>query len=177
MQYINYYNSPLGRIILLSNGEELTGLQFEGKSKYYSLPEKGKFEIKNLPVFEQTEKWLDIYFDGKEPGFTPPLCLSSTPFRTAVWDILLIIPYATVTTYGEIARIIAKKNGINRMSAQAVGGAVGHNPIPIIVPCHRVVGANGSLTGYACGLDLKQKLLTLENVDMSKLFFPKSDIR
>lgn len=118
---------------------------------------------KNLPVFEQTAKWLDIYFSGQNPNFTPPLFLSSTSFRNEVWKILLTIPYGKIMTYGEIAKLMAENRGAENMSAQAIGGAVGHNPISIIVPCHRVMGKNGSLTGYAGGVDIKEKLLKIEN--------------
>ena len=127
---------------------------------------------KNLPVFEQTDQWLDIDFSGKAPGFTPPLNMKTTPFRKVVWEILLTIPFGKTMTYGEIADRIARQNGLSRMSAQAVGQAVGHNAISLIIPCHRVVGANGSLTGYAGGIDKKAKLLALEQVDMSSLFGP-----
>lgn len=173
MQYINHYNSPLGKITFASNGKELTGLWFDGQ-KYFASTLTKEYEQKNLPVFEQTAKWLDIYFSGKNPDFTPPLFLSSTSFRNEVWKILLTIPYGIVMTYGEIAKLMAENRGVEKMSAQAVGGAVGHNPISIIVPCHRVVGTDGSLTGYAGGVDIKEKLLKIENVDMSKLFMPKS---
>lgn len=173
MQYINYYSSPLGKITLASNGNELIGLWFEGQ-KYFGSTLNGEYEQKNLPVFEQTAKWLDIYFSGKNPDFTPPLFLSSTSFRNEVWKILLTIPYGKIMTYGEIAKLMAENRGVEKMSAQSVGGAVGHNPISIIVPCHRVVGTDGSLTGYAGGVDIKEKLLKFENVDMSKLFMPKS---
>ena len=173
MHYINHYNSPLGKITFASNGKELTGLWFNGQ-KYFASTLTKEYEQKNLPVFEQTAKWLDIYFSGQNPNFTPPLYLSSTQFRNEVWKILLAIPYGSVITYGGIADIMAKKRGMENMSAQAIGGAVGHNPISIIVPCHRVVGTDGSLTGYAGGVDIKEKLLKFENVDMSKLFMPKS---
>lgn len=173
MQYINYYSSPLGKITLASNGNELIGLWFEGQ-KYFGSTLNGEYEQKNLPVFEQTAKWLDIYFSGKNPDFTPPLFLSSTSFRNEVWKILLTIPYGKIMTYGEIAKLMAENRGVEKMSAQSVGGAVGHNLISIIVPCHRVVGTDGSLTGYAGGVDIKEKLLKFENVDMSKLFMPKS---
>lgn len=167
MHYINHYNSPLGKITFASNGKELTGLWFNGQ-KYFASTLTKEYEQKNLPVFEQTAKWLDIYFSGKNPDFTPPLFLSSTSFRNEVWKILLTIPY------GEIAKLMAENRGVEKMSARSVGGAVGHNPISIIVPCHRVVGTDGSLTGYAGGVDIKEKLLKFENVDMSKLFMPKS---
>ena len=173
MHYINHYNSPLGKITFASNGKELTGLWFNGQ-KYFASTLTKEYEQKNLPVFEQTAKWLDIYFSGKNPDFTPPLFLSSTSFRNEVWKILLTIPYGKIMTYGEIAKLMAENRGVEKMSAQSVGGAVGHNPISIIVPCHRVVGTNGSLTGYAGGVDIKEKLLKFENVDMSMLFVPKS---
>ena len=171
MHYINHYNSPLGKITFASNGKELTGLWFNGQ-KYFASTLTKEYEQKNLPIFEQTAKWLDIYFSGKNPDFTPPLFLSSTSFRNEVWKILLTIPYGKIMTYGEIAKLMAENRGVE--SAQAIGGAVGHNPISIIVPCHRVMGKNGSLTGYAGGVDIKEKLLKFENVDMSKLFMPKS---
>ena len=131
------------------------------------------YEEKELPVFEQTDRWLDIYFSGKEPDFTPSLCMKTSEFRKAVWEVMLTIPYGKTMTYGEIADRIAKQRGIARMSAQAVGGAVGHNSISLIIPCHRVVGTNGSLTGYAGGIDKKVKLLQLEKADMSTIFVPK----
>ena len=172
MTYTYHYDSPLGGITLSSNGTELTGLWFDGQ-KYFGnlLPEK--CEEKFLPIFEQAVRWLSIYFSGKEPDFTPPLCMQTTPFRKSVWEIMLTIPYGKTMTYGEIAQMIAKEKGIAKMSAQAVGGAVGHNSISIIIPCHRVVGTNGSLTGYAGGIEKKVQLLKLENADMSSLFVPK----
>ena len=126
-----------------------------------------------LPVFDETIKWLDIYFGGKEPNFTPKISITGTPFKKAVAKIMLTIPYGKTMTYGEIAQKIAKQKGIEKMSAQAVGGAVGHNSILIIIPCHRVVGTNGSLTGYAGGIDRKIELLKLEKADMTNLFIPK----
>lgn len=168
MNYIHYYQSPLGEIILTSDGKSLTGLS-------YDFPEMllPYFIEKPLPIFSETDRWLDIYFSGKNPDFIPKLSLKVTGFRKMVWDILLTIPFGQTITYGEIASRIAKQRGIPRMSAQAVGGAVGHNPIALIIPCHRVVGANGSLTGYAGGIDKKEQLLRLEQVDMSRLFIPK----
>ena len=127
---------------------------------------------KNMAVFDQTRRWLDLYFSGREPGFTPALNPSGSAFRRAVWEILLKIPYGKTTTYGQIAREIAAARGLAKMSAQAVGGAVGHNEISIIIPCHRVIGAHGNLTGYAGGIDRKIKLLQLEGVDMQGLFTP-----
>lgn len=151
MNYTQKYLSPFGKIILSSDGENLTGLWFEGQ-KYF--PEK-LGEEKDLPIFEKTFKWLDIYFSGEEPKFTPKIKVFTTDFRKKVCKNLLKIHYGEVTTYGEIAKKI-------NSSPRAVGGAVGHNPISIIIPCHRVIGSNGNLTGYAGGIDKKIKLLELE---------------
>lgn len=172
MQYTSQYQSPLGTVILASDGESLTGLWFQGQ-KYFAQTLEKEQEEKILPVFQQTHRWLTCYFRGEKPDFTPPLHFQGTPFRRSVWELLLQIPYGTVTTYGEIAKKIAEQMGQDTMSAQAVGGAVGHNPISIIVPCHRVVGSDGSLTGYAGGIDKKIKLLEIEKVEMSGLFSPK----
>ena len=150
----------------------MIGLWFD-KQKYFADALDEKHEEKELQIFGQTKRWLDIYFSGKEPDFTPPLRMKTTLFRRAVWEIMLTIPYGETMTYGEIAKKIAEQKGIKQMSAQAVGGAVGHNSISLIIPCHRVVGANGSLTGYAGGIDKKIKLLTLEKADIEKLFVPK----
>ena len=172
MTYTYHYTSPLGGIMLSSNGTELTGLWFDGQ-KYFgdTLPEK--YTEKDLPIFKETKRWLDIYFSGKAPNFTPPLKMETTPFRKAVWEIMLTIPYGKTMTYGDIARTIAEQKGLGKMSAQAVGGAVGHNSISLIIPCHRVVGTNGSLTGYAGKKKKKVQLLTMEKADMSGLFIPK----
>lgn len=172
MFFNDYYNSPIGNITMASDGESLCGLWFDGQ-KYFASTVKGKTEDKTLPVFEQTKKWLDIYFSGNEPDFTPKLSLDGSKFRKAVWDILLTIPYGSVMTYGEIAKIMAKQRGVAKMSAQAVGGAVGHNPISIIVPCHRVVGTNGNLTGYAGGIDKKISLLKIvvQNIVLCLFYF------
>lgn len=172
MQYIDTYSSPLGGITMASDGESLTGLWFDGQ-KYFGATLTDSREEKHLPVFQQAKKWLDLYFQGKKPPFTPPLSPQGSPFCQRVWEILLQIPYGQTMTYGEIASRIAEKQGLESMSAQAVGGAVGHNPISIIIPCHRVVGSNGSLTGYAGGIDKKIALLTLEGVDQSRFFSPK----
>lgn len=171
MQYIQYYDSPLGRITLASDGEKLSGLWFDGQ-KYYGSTLSQEQEQGQRPIFEQTVRWLDIYFSGQKPDFTPPLFMQATPFRRAVWEIMLQIPYGQTMTYGAIAKEIAGQRGAGRMSAHAVGGAVSHNPISLIIPCHRVVGTNGSLTGYAGGIDKKVQLLTLEKADLSKLFIP-----
>lgn len=122
---------------------------------------------------KEAKRWLDIYFTGREPDFMPPLHPIGSAFRQSVWEILLQIPYGQTVTYGEIARQLADKQGIAKMSAQAVGGAVGHNEISVIIPCHRVVGTSGSLTGYAGGVDKKAALLKLERADMSNFFIPK----
>lgn len=165
MNNIFHYISPLGGITLASDSEALTGLWFEGQ-KYFSHKLISESNEAELPIFTETVKWLDIYFSGKEPDFTPTISLNTTPFRKSVYDILLTIPYGQTMTYGEIALILAEKQGMKRMSAQAVGSAVGHNPISIIIPCHRVVGADGSLTGYAGGLDKKTALLKLEKYEI-----------
>ena len=165
MDYTHHYLSPLGGITMASDGEYLTGLWFDGQ-KYFADTLSVQREEKDLDVFRRTDNWLDIYFGGKEPSFTPPISLHTTPFRKAVYDILLTIPYGQTMTYGEIANIIADQQGAEHMSAQAVGSAVGHNPVSIIIPCHRVVGADGSLTGYAGGLDKKTALLKLEKYEI-----------
>ncbi len=191
MMYSYSYNSPLGEITLAANNDALTGLWFVGQ-KYYGdtfadrketgnirdirtlgniKPSENLKIIKNLrdcnrekipSIIQQSVDWLNIYFSGKEPDFMPAVSLKGTPFQMEVWNILKEIPYGQTMTYGEIAVRIARQRGISRMSAQAVGGAVGRNPISIIIPCHRVVGANGSLTGYAGGIDRKRVLLKLE---------------
>lgn len=161
MQYTNHYESPMGGILLAADMTGLTGLWFDGQ-KYFANHLDSEHEEKNLPIFEEVKHWLAIYFSGQEPDFTPSLHVRGTSFQLAVWEILQKIPYGETMTYGEIARIIAAQRGLSHMSAQAVGGAVGHNEISIIIPCHRVVGTNGSLVGYAGGIDKKGKLLELE---------------
>lgn len=175
MDFTRVYNSPLGKITLASDGKNLVGLWFE-KNRFFGegLSEKIE-ENANLPVFDETSRWLDIYFSGKVPDFTPPLFVRGSDFRKCVCKILLEIPYGKTLTYGEIAKRIAKERGLSKMSAQAVGGAVGHNPISIFIPCHRVVGANRNLTGYGGGMWRKIKLLELEKVDMSGFFVPKNE--
>lgn len=172
MEYTHHYQSPLGGITLASDGENLTGLWFDGQ-KYYAATLSEQREQKDLAVFEQTAEWLDIYFGGSAPDFIPPLAPGASPFRKAVWEILLAIPFGRTMTYGAIADEIARRRGLATMSAHAVGGAVAHNPVSLIIPCHRVVGKNGSLTGYAGGIDRKIQLLRLEKADMSALFVPK----
>ena len=166
MTFLQHYNSPLGGILLAADETGLTGLWFDGQ-KYFARDLPAEHVEQNTPVLSEAKRWLDIYFTGREPDFTPPLHPIGSVFRQSVWEILLQIPY------GEIARQLAAKLGLPRMSAQAVGGAVGHNEISIIIPCHRVVGTSGSLTGYAGGIDKKVKLLELEHTDMTELFVPE----
>ena len=172
MDYTYHYNSPLGGITLAGDGKNLIGLWFDNQ-KYFADTLSEDAPTKNLPVFDETTRWLDIYFSGKAPDFTPPLSMRTTPFRKEVWEIMLSIPFGQAMTYGQIAEQLAKKHGLPSMSAQAVGGAVGHNSISLIIPCHRVVGTNGNLTGSAGGIDQKIQLLKLENVNMSNFFVPK----
>ncbi len=172
MIYKKNYQSPLGEIIINSDGENLTAVCFKDSMDY------GKYiidgEEKDLPIFDETIKWLNIYFQGKNPNFIPKYKRDDiTPFRKLVIDEMLKIPYGQTVTYNDISKAIAKKKGLKRMSAQAVGGAVGWNPICIIIPCHRVVGTNGSLTGYGGGIKNKVELLKLEGNDMSKFTVPK----
>ena len=157
MDCIHYYDSPLGRIMMAGSGEALTGLWFAGQ-KYFAETLATGYTEKEIPVLSGTKRWLDLYFSGKVPDFTPPLEMRGSAFRRAVWEILLSIPYGRTVTYGEVAGRIAGRKG----AAQAVGGAVGHNPVSLIIPCHRVIGADGSLTGYAGGTDRKTCLLRME---------------
>lgn len=167
------YASPLGAITLACDREAITGLWFREKTRYVPrLPEDAVQE--EVPLLREGKRWLDRYFSGKKPDFLPPLRYGSTPFRKLVCDIMLTIPYGETMTYGEIAAEAARQLNVEKMSAQAVGGAVGHNPIPLMIPCHRVVGTNGSLTGYGCGIERKVKLLELEQVDMGRFFVPKN---
>lgn len=172
MQYISHYSSPLGTILLAADEIGLTGLWFEGQ-KYFALYLDKEHEERELPVLKQAKTWLDIYFSGREPDFKVPLHFTGTDFQNEVWEILYSIPYGQTTTYGEIAKRLAASRGLKRMSAQAVGGAVGRNEISIIVPCHRVVGSSGSLTGYAGGIDKKIELLKLEGAWKKEYFVPK----
>lgn len=170
--YRTTYDSSFSRIYLSSDGQYLTGLWFEGSRD--EVKHGKNFIDQELPIFEQTKKWLDIYFSGKEPSFLPTYRLEhATPFRQLVIDQMLQIPFGKVVTYRDIAENIAKIKGVDKMSAQAVGGAVGWNPICILIPCHRVVGSNGSLTGYGGGIANKIKLLENEGHDVSKFIVPK----
>ena len=172
MTYIQHYTSPLGGVLLSADELGLTGLWFDGQ-KYFAALLPDKTIEQDTPVLAETRRWLDCYFSGRKPDFTPPLHPIGSAFRQAVWRLLLEIPYGQTTTYGALARRLAAEEGLASMSAQAVGGAVGHNEISLIIPCHRVVGSNGSLTGYAGGIDKKIRLLDLEGADMSGLFIPK----
>ena len=165
------YLSPLGGILLAADEIGLTGLWFDG-DKYFAENLPREHAVQETPILQETKRWLDVYFSGKQPDFMLPLHPVGSPFRQAVWALLLQIPYGQTVTYGELARQLAAKQGRAKMSAQAVGGAVGHNEISIIIPCHRVVGTNGSLTGYAGGITKKKKLLELEQADMHRLFVP-----
>ena len=171
MTFIQHYDSPLGGILLAADEIGLTGLWFDGQ-KYFARDLPAERVERSTPVLSEAKRWLDVYFTGKEPDYMPPLHPAGSAFRQSVWDILLQIPYGQTTTYGEIAWQLAEKQGLPRMSAQAVGGAVGHNEISVIIPCHRVVGTNGSLTGYAGGIDKKVKLLEWEHADMTGFFVP-----
>lgn len=168
MDFKYHYVSPLGGITMACNDIGLTGLWFDGQAHFGSTLSPDSTE-KMTDIFRDTAVWLDIYFNGGKPDFTPPMSLSSTPFRMAVWDILREIPYGKAMTYGEISRITAERLGKKSMSSQAVGGAVGHNPISLIIPCHRVIGADGSLTGYAGGIVRKIRLLELEETGFKKI--------
>ncbi|MGN0774598.1 MAG: methylated-DNA--[protein]-cysteine S-methyltransferase [Candidatus Ventricola sp.] len=161
MQYISRYASPLGGMLLAADDAGLTGLWFEGQ-KHFARSLGGAHEEREIPLFDDVKRWLDQYFSGREPDFMPPLHPAGTVFQREVWAILCAIPYGETTTYGAIAAQLARQRGLAHMSAQAVGGAVGRNPISVIVPCHRVLGADGSLTGYAGGIERKRRLLALE---------------
>lgn len=174
MYYKTYYDSPIGNIVLVCDENSLIGLWLEGQKYYQATMHQEPIWNHEFAVLKRVITWLDAYFNGQKPKIHDvPLSLTGGPFRQRVWQILCKIPYGQVITYGDIAKQIAREDNIKTMSAQAVGNAVGHNPISIIVPCHRVVGASGSLTGYAGGLDKKIYLLKMEHVDMSNLYRPK----
>ena len=172
MVYTCKYQSLLGDILLAADEIGLTGLWFE-RQKYFANTLPDVYFSQETEILAEAKKWMDVYFSGEEPKFTPPLHPAGSEFRQAVWQSLLQIPYGQTITYGEIAGKMAEIKNTSRMSAQAVGGAVGHNEISIIIPCHRVVGTNGSLTGYAGEIDKKIALLELEHADMNHLFVPK----
>ena len=174
--YKTLYNSPLGEIILHSNGENLTALYFnETNEKAARFCQNLAQNSQNLSIFTQTKQWLDLYFSGEIPRFTPKIAFpkNASALALRVWEILRTIPHGKTTTYGAIAKQIARDFGIAKMSAQAVGGAVSRNPISIIVPCHRVIGADGNLTGYAGGIANKIALLKIEGVATNRIKMPK----
>lgn len=172
MLYIHHYQSPLGGMTMSYNGKALTGLWFDCQKQNSCFPEKEHEDLVDTAdhVIKETEKWLNTYFRGIEPNFMPPILFDGTEFQETVWNILLSIPYGKIITYGEIADKIAKGREINHMSAQAVGAAIARNPIALIIPCHRVVGKKGNLTGYAAGIDKKIALLEIEGVHMSGMY-------
>lgn len=165
-----FYSSPLGKLTLFSNGTHLTRLCFDT-----TLDEKRleTSEMKDLSVFDESKRWLDEYFKGDEPKFTPNILLKGSEFQCEVWDLLRLIPYGKLSTYGNLAKQIAHKRGMIKMSARAVGTAVGRNPVPIIIPCHRVIGTNNKLTGFTGGIDKKVILLKCEHIDTSTFSLPK----
>ena len=163
MIYTACYTSPLGKITLAAEEDALTGLWFDGQKYDKSLLKNRDSEKGELPMLAAAKRWLDLYFEGRDPGFVPEIRLTGSEFRKNVSLIMLEIPYGATTTYGEIARELARRTGREKISPQAVGGAVGHNPISLIVPCHRVIGADGGLTGYAGGIEIKRRLLAMES--------------
>jgi methylated-DNA-[protein]-cysteine S-methyltransferase len=163
MEYIQKIKSPVGILTVSSDGKNISGLWIEGQ-KYFAKTLGKDVSEQNLPIFNNVREWLDIYFSGKEPEFMPPLMPKGSPFQRSVWNNLYKIPYGQTTTYGELAKRFESENKDKHMSARAIGGAVGHNPISILIPCHRVTGSNGALTGYAGGIDTKRKLLMLEGI-------------
>ncbi len=172
MTYTQTYSSPLGEVLLSADDMGLSGLWFAGQ-RYFARTLPPGAAPGETPVLTASKRWLDCYFSGARPDFLPPLHLIGTDFQQAVWNLLLEIPYGQTVTYGALARTLAQQLGKPAMSAQAVGAAVGHNPISIIVPCHRVVGIDGNLTGYAGGVERKLQLLQLEGADLTRLHVPK----
>ena len=170
-QYIESFPSPIGELTLGSDGEFLTGLWLADQ-KYFMADVVEIASEKPLPIFQETKAWLERYFRAENPGPIPAVRPQGSEFRQCVWELLVEIPYGKLVTYGELAQKVGAQRGMAKMSSRAVGGAVGHNPVSIIIPCHRVVGANGSLTGYGGGIARKIALLELEGVDMSKLSIP-----
>ena len=174
MIYTAHYKSPVGDILLASKNNKLIGLWLEGQKYYLAGIKDTIVNNENDKILSKTKKWLDQYFKGEKPLIEElPLNPEGSDFRKAVWKILCEIPYGKVITYNDIAKKIAKERNVSRMSAQAVGGAVAHNPISIIIPCHRVVGTNGSLTGYAGGIDKKLRLLQIEGHNINKFYYKK----
>lgn len=175
MVYTTTYKSPIGNLLIAAKDNKLIGLWIENQKYYLSGFKEKMSEREEVEVLTKTKNWLDRYFNREKPGINElDINLIGSEFRKSVWEILKTIPYGKVVTYNDIAKKIAEQKGIAKMSAQAIGGAVGHNPISIIVPCHRVVGTNGGLTGYAGGIEKKIQLLELEEIDTSKYFVPKA---
>ncbi|PJG82492.1 methylated-DNA--[protein]-cysteine S-methyltransferase [Caviibacterium pharyngocola] len=172
MHYTSFYQSPVGEILLASDDVGVVGIWFKGE-KYYAYCLDKEYEPKETQSIREMKRWLDVYFQGKQPDFEPPIHMIGTAFQQEVWHILREIPYGTTTTYKEIARKIAQSKGIESMSAQAVGTAVGKNNLNLIVPCHRVVASNNSLAGYAGGIDKKITFLKLEGAFKDEYFVPK----
>ena len=172
MHYLSHYESPLGAMTMASDGQHLTGLWFDGQKYDRSTINNDAVVQPHLPVFTQTAQWLDTYFKGTDPGFTPLISVEGSDFKKMVTAIMLSIPFGATSTYARIATEVARRTGRRHMSAQAVGGAVGHNPIILIVPCHRVLASDGSLRGYAGGVDRKEWLLKMEGVNVSGLSTP-----
>jgi methylated-DNA-[protein]-cysteine S-methyltransferase len=150
-------------LTVLSDGTNISCIRIAGQKYFTELSEKNA-EKHNLPLFDELRLWFEIYFSGQKPNFMPPITLRGSMFRMSVWKLLREIPYGQTTTYGDVANLLEKENKNGKVSARAIGNAVGHNPIPILIPCHRVIAKNGSLTGYAGGIDIKVKLLSLEGI-------------
>ena len=168
MNYYSTYHSPIGELFLVSDGAVLTGLFFDAENELVQKDLNPTPDLKEpLPVFETTNHWLDIYFRGEKPNFFPEVGFHDTPFREEVWELLKDIPYGETVSYGDLAKKIAAHRGMKKMSAQAIGGAVGKNPISIIIPCHRVIGTDGSLIGYGGGMNRKKYLLELEGIQIN----------
>lgn len=164
MIFCSYYQSCCGKMLIAATEQAVCGIWFENQKHYAYKANKNMQKNDNLPIFIKTKKWLDDYFAGKNPDAKEiPVVLHGSDFQQKVWSILQTIEYGKTMTYGQISKLIERQSG-KKMSAQAVGGAVGHNPVSIIVPCHRVLGANKNLTGYAAGLDIKTKLLKIEGI-------------
>lgn len=174
MIYTSEFSSPLGTMMIASDGTHLKGLWLEGQKYFAATVKEEQMKQEDLPVSGKIKEWLESYFAGGKPAISElPLAPEGGEFRKIVWQFLCEIPYGEVTTYGAVAKKAAAELGRETMSSQAVGGAVGHNPISIIIPCHRVVGTNSSLTGYAGGIDKKIWLLKHEGVDISRFSVPK----
>ena len=172
MEYKSFYDSPVGRIVMVSDGNALSYLGFEDQ-RFENPVLPSLVEKEDMPAVFLARKWLDIYFSGRDPGFRVPLSLKGTTFQKTVWEILLTIPFGTTVSYSYVASLAAERLSKDRMSCRAAGSAVGHNPVSIIVPCHRVVGKNGSLTGYGGGLARKMMLLETEGIDTSVFSMPR----